>query len=107
MTKGNQNMSSFQKQQKILEIKSEEQVRNTIKEMLEECKLKDLDVSTVMITLLEESLDNIFKYTHSSEDALDILISTLERIYDKHHYDSDEIEATKIETINGENKLIH
>ena len=74
--------------------------------MLKECKLKDLDVSTVMITLLEESLDNIFKYTHSSEDALDILISTLERIYDKHHHDSDEIEATKIETINGENKLI-
>jgi anti-sigma regulatory factor (Ser/Thr protein kinase) len=100
-------MSSLQKHQKILEIKSEEQVRNAIKEMLEECKSKDLDVTTVMITLLEESLDNIFKYTHSSENAVDILISTLERIYDRHHYDSDEIEAIKIETINEENKLIH
>lgn len=100
-------MSSPQKQQKILEIKSEEQVRNTIKEMLEECKLKDLDVTTVMITLLEESLDNIFKYTHSSENAVDVLMSTLERIYDRHHFDSDEIEAIKIETINEENKLIH
>lgn len=94
--------------QKKLELKSEKEVYDSLQVMLHRCKEQNLDVRTVMRTLLNESINLTFSYSHSPSNAFEMIKNILNNAIDKHIFDDEEaLESILIEIENQDNSKIH
>ena len=93
--------------QKIKELQSEEFVRDSVIDLINSSKEKDLDVRTVMITLLEESIEKTFLYSHSNINAARLILNIFEKISDKNLQTIEDLERATIEIAQEDCKEIH
>ena len=95
------------KYEKLHKFESESFVRDSTLELFLRCQEKNLDVRTVICTLLEESMEKAFMFSYSSENAGKLILSIFERILDKHIFDDESSEALLIELENQEDHRTH
>jgi DNA polymerase II large subunit len=88
----NDNVESNKAQQE-LRFKSEKIFLEKLSKLIEECRAEDLDVGTVLDQLLHQSLSLVFRFTHTVDDAVDIVKIALDQMLDEHLPESsDEID---------------
>ena len=88
----NDNVESNKAQQE-LRFKSERIFLEKLSKLIEECRAEDLDVGTVLDQLLHQSLSLVFRFTHTVDDAVDIVKIALDQMLDEHLPESsDEID---------------
>jgi hypothetical protein len=93
--------------QKIKELQSEEFVRDSIIDLINSSKEKNLDVRTIVITLLEESMEKTFLYSHSNINAARLILSIFEKIADNNLQTIEDLERAIIDMANEDCKEIH
>ncbi|MAJ84618.1 MAG: hypothetical protein CMQ71_01395 [Gammaproteobacteria bacterium] len=71
-------------EQKALIFKSEKIFMEKLSRLIEECKAEELDVGTVLDQLLYQSLSLVFRFTHTADDAVDIVKVALNQMLDEH-----------------------
>ncbi len=71
-------------EQKALIFKSEKIFMEKLSRLIEECKAEELDVGTVLDQLLYQSLSLVFRFTHTVDDAVDIVKAALDQMHDEH-----------------------
>lgn len=72
------------KSQQELCFKSEKIFMEKMSKLIEECKAEELDVGTVLGLLLYQSLSLTFRFTHSVDDAVNIVKMNLDQLLDEH-----------------------
>ena len=88
----NDNVESNKAQQE-LRFKSEKIFLEKLSKLIEECRAEDLDVGTVLDQLLHQSVSLVFRFTHTVDDAVDIVKIALDQMLDEHLPESsDEID---------------
>jgi len=50
--------------------------------LIEECRLEELDLGTILSLLLNQSLTLIFKFTHSEDEAVEMIEKNLDKLLD-------------------------
>ena len=71
-------------EQQALIFKSEKIFMEKLSRLIEECKAEELDVGTVLDQLLYQSLSLVFRFTHTVDDAVDIVKVALDQMPDEH-----------------------
>tara|TARA_B100000767_G_C19746147_1_gene528625 strand:+ start:1441 stop:1743 length:303 start_codon:yes stop_codon:yes gene_type:complete len=95
------------KSKKLNEFESEAFVREATSALLNECRVRNFELRIVINTLLEESIENTFIFSHSSENAGKLILSIFERALDRHLLDDENHEALLIELDNQEDHRTH
>ena len=50
--------------------------------LIEECRLEELDLGTILSLLLNQSLTLIFRFAHSEDEAVEIIEKNLDKLLD-------------------------
>ena len=67
--------------------------------LIDEFKAENLDVGTIITLLIKQSLGLVFQYTHSADDAINLVNSSLTQLIEKHT----SIDSESLDSINYEN----
>ncbi|MDB9815721.1 hypothetical protein OAD09_00855 [Gammaproteobacteria bacterium] len=95
------------KSKKLNEFESEEFAREAISSLLNECRERHYEFRIVINTLLEESIENTFIFSHSAENAGKLILNIFERALDKHLLNDETLQALSIELDNQEDHRTH
>ena len=91
------------KEHQELCFKSEKIFMDKLSNLINECKAEELDVGTVLDLLLYQSLSLVFRFTHTRDDALDIVNGALNQLLNEHapehSDDSDFLESKNIHQV--------